>query len=436
LNGHILAVLGRIDQAVEEACAALAGPGDPLAQGYAHYVLSSVSYMRRDGHARLGHIDQALAVLGDGTQLTDLRLLLLANRTNVLADLGRRDEALAAGREAVVLGERAGAPRVHWARTMLAITYYTSGLWDDALTETEPAAGGKNSGYIGIYAHALAALIAGHRGDQEGAAEHLSVIPDTAGWVKQAGPQSLHGPMLAWAIMAEQRSGPDGAIAVLAQCLEPKLAELMPTRHVLLPDLTRLALEVGDTGLAHAAADVATQEAQREPLAWKQSAADHCRGLVQGDTQAVLTAADYARAAGRPLEYGQALENAAVVAAADGDEAVARKLAADAVRQYARLGARWDIRRAGVRLRAHGVRQAHRTYRERPAAGWAAFTPTEAKVAHLVAQGLSNPDVAARLFLSRNTVQTHVSHILAKLGARSRVEIIRLAAAHSPSAAR
>jgi DNA-binding CsgD family transcriptional regulator len=52
------------------------------------------------------------------------------------------------------------------------------------------------------------------------------------------------------------------------------------------------------------------------------------------------------------------------------------------------------------------------------------------KVAYLVADGRSNPDVAAALFLSRNTVQTHVSHILAKLGARSRAEIIREAVRH------
>jgi DNA-binding CsgD family transcriptional regulator len=103
------------------------------------------------------------------------------------------------------------------------------------------------------------------------------------------------------------------------------------------------------------------------------------------------------------------------------------------VRQYARLGAQWHIRRASERLRAHGVRQVPHTYRERPDVGWAALTPTETRVAHLVAQGLSNPDIAARLFLSRNTVQTHVSHILAKLEVPSRVEIIRLAAAHSPS---
>jgi DNA-binding NarL/FixJ family response regulator len=46
------------------------------------------------------------------------------------------------------------------------------------------------------------------------------------------------------------------------------------------------------------------------------------------------------------------------------------------------------------------------------------------KVAGLVAGGKSNPDIAAELFLSRNTVQTHVSHILTKLSARSRVEIV------------
>jgi DNA-binding NarL/FixJ family response regulator len=55
------------------------------------------------------------------------------------------------------------------------------------------------------------------------------------------------------------------------------------------------------------------------------------------------------------------------------------------------------------------------------------------KVARLVARGRSNPDVAADLFLSRNTVQTHVSHILAKLGARSRAEIVREALSHPPA---
>jgi DNA-binding CsgD family transcriptional regulator len=427
LSGNILALLGRIGEAAKEVSTVLAdGSNDPLARGFSHYVLSSLCYMRRDSHARFEHLDQGIAAVGNDARLADLRLLMQANRSNALADLDLKDEALGAGREAVVLGERAGGPRVFWARTMLAVTYYTSGMWSDALTEIEPILGSEISGYIGIYAYALAALIAARRDDGDDAARYLSAVPDTAGWVKQAGPQALHGPMMARAVTAEQHGAPDKSIEVLAQCLDPDLGKMMPMRHVLLPHLTRLALEVGDDRLAHAAADAAAQEATYESLAWKRSVADHCRGLVEQDAQAILAAADYARTAGRVIEYGEALEDAAVLVAESEGEAAARKLAAEAMRQYARLEARWHIRRASERLRAHGVRQVPRTYRNRPNVGWAALTPTEIKVAHLVAQGLSNPDISAKLFLSRNTVQTHVSHILSKLGASSRVEIIRL----------
>jgi DNA-binding CsgD family transcriptional regulator len=85
----------------------------------------------------------------------------------------------------------------------------------------------------------------------------------------------------------------------------------------------------------------------------------------------------------------------------------------------------WDLRRAEARLRHHGIRRGRTSTQARPAHGWDALTATEAKVAGLVAEGRSNPDIATALFLSRNTVQTHVSHILAKLGAHSRAEIIR-----------
>jgi DNA-binding CsgD family transcriptional regulator len=64
------------------------------------------------------------------------------------------------------------------------------------------------------------------------------------------------------------------------------------------------------------------------------------------------------------------------------------------------------------------------------------LTPTELKVAHLVADSQSNPDIAGRLFLSGRTVEVHVSHILTKLDARSRVEIARETAAHRPAADR
>ena len=57
----------------------------------------------------------------------------------------------------------------------------------------------------------------------------------------------------------------------------------------------------------------------------------------------------------------------------------------------------------------------------------------ELEVARLVASGLSNPAIAAELFLSVATVKTHVSHILAKLGLRSRVQLAGWLAAHDVS---
>lgn len=57
--------------------------------------------------------------------------------------------------------------------------------------------------------------------------------------------------------------------------------------------------------------------------------------------------------------------------------------------------------------------------------GWNSLTRTEAKVAHLVADGMTNPQIAAELGLSRRTIASHVSHILQKLDCCSRVELAR-----------
>jgi DNA-binding NarL/FixJ family response regulator len=71
----------------------------------------------------------------------------------------------------------------------------------------------------------------------------------------------------------------------------------------------------------------------------------------------------------------------------------------------------------------HGVRIRGAAGGRRAASGPESLTPTERKVADLVAAGLSNPDVAQRLNLSRRTVESHVSRILAKLGANSRIQV-------------
>ena len=60
--------------------------------------------------------------------------------------------------------------------------------------------------------------------------------------------------------------------------------------------------------------------------------------------------------------------------------------------------------------------------------GWPALTEGELRVVELAAQGHTNAEIAARLFLSRYTVETHLKHVFAKLGLRSRAELAVVAA--------
>jgi DNA-binding CsgD family transcriptional regulator len=60
---------------------------------------------------------------------------------------------------------------------------------------------------------------------------------------------------------------------------------------------------------------------------------------------------------------------------------------------------------------------------ERPSLGWPSLTDAECPVVVLAAQGLSNNEIAQRLYLSRYTVETHLEHIFSKLGVKSREEL-------------
>ena len=66
--------------------------------------------------------------------------------------------------------------------------------------------------------------------------------------------------------------------------------------------------------------------------------------------------------------------------------------------------------------------------RQRPSIGWGSLTPTEEQVVALIAEGNSNPEIAGRLFMSRATVKTHLSHVYTKLSVANRTELAALAA--------
>ncbi len=74
--------------------------------------------------------------------------------------------------------------------------------------------------------------------------------------------------------------------------------------------------------------------------------------------------------------------------------------------------------------------QRGRGQRKRPTSGWASLTPTELDVVRLLSEGLANNDIAARLFISPRTVQTHLTHVYTKLGLTSRVQLAQEAGRH------
>jgi DNA-binding CsgD family transcriptional regulator len=88
-----------------------------------------------------------------------------------------------------------------------------------------------------------------------------------------------------------------------------------------------------------------------------------------------------------------------------------------------RSGTHTVVEAAGKRLRSLGVR----TWRRGSTHG-AALTERERAIAQLVAEGASNPEIAQHLFLSRKTVERHVSNMLRKVGARNRAELAARAA--------
>jgi DNA-binding CsgD family transcriptional regulator len=162
------------------------------------------------------------------------------------------------------------------------------------------------------------------------------------------------------------------------------------------------------------------------PSARAAAASLRCQGLLRSDPGPLHEAVAHYRATGPAVELPTALEDLAVVVAKRGRQDEARAARDEAVGLYDGLQAHWDTRRADSRLRSYGIRRGGRGRRpQRATSGWEALTPTEVQVAALVARGDSTSDIARGMFLSRRTVQTYISRILAKLGAKGRVEIVR-----------
>jgi DNA-binding CsgD family transcriptional regulator/tetratricopeptide (TPR) repeat protein len=423
--------LGEVEKAGQVAADALATASatqDNWAMGWALHVLTIVTGVQGHMTHALPLFDQALTVTQADPGLIDLQLLLQINKAVTLGNLDRHDEAFAAARQARVLADQVGTVvRLAQAHSALGQLLFDTGRWDDALAEVsalradlkEPAAACCDLG--------IAAVICFRRGDIKAAHRHLAAALPYAG---RLGNRVIPSLALARSLRGEEAGDLPAALAALTAGFADETEELEEIED-LLADAVRIATTIGDVAAAEALTDRAAALGAGSEVPRRDANALYCQGLIDRDALVLLRAADRYADASRPLLCAKALEAAAGMFVDGDDRGGARGAFTKAVEVYASLGADADVARLRARFRAHGIRRGPRSKHRQARTGWDSLTPTETRIAGLVQAGLSNPEIAARLFLSRRTVATHVSHILKKLDFHSRTDIAREAALRS-----
>jgi DNA-binding CsgD family transcriptional regulator len=268
----------------------------------------------------------------------------------------------------------------------------------------------------------LAAVIRFHRGETGAARRHLAAADTYAAQIGRA--RLVPSLALARSLDREHDGALPEALAALTGVLD-RHAEELEEIEALIGDGVRLAVQAGDLSTAQAMALRAASLATASPIAHHQAGELYCRGLLDHEGSLLLAAAKLYRDASRPLQQAKALEAAAGEFISAGELRPARAAFNQAVEIYEALGASADVARLQAVFRAHGIRRGPHSKHGHADTGWASLTPTEVKVAALIEEGLSNPEIADRLVLSPRTVGTHVSHILKKLDVHSRIDIAR-----------
>ncbi|CCH28460.1 AAA family ATPase [Actinosynnema sp. NPDC047251] len=205
-----------------------------------------------------------------------------------------------------------------------------------------------------------------------------------------------------------------------------RLADVAAGAHRLyaigsLPDIVEAAVRTGKADVARDAADWYDEWAQTTGQLWSRAVAARCRALLTDEERWFAEAVELHRTSGRPFErartellYGEWLRRER----RRGDARAHLRSALDA---FDRLGAAPWAARARTELRATG--ESHTQPGPDPLS---ALTPQELQVVRMAAEGLSNRDIGAQLFLSPRTVGYHLYKAYPKLGVASRVELGRL----------
>jgi DNA-binding CsgD family transcriptional regulator len=418
-------ILGEVEKAGRVAKVALAlasEAADGWAVAWALHVLTIVAGVQGQMAEALPLFERALAVTEADPLLIDLRLLLQINKAIVLSNLDMHDEALGAAMRARNLADQVGTVnRLAQAHSALGQLLFDTGRWDDAMAEVqviqaelkEPAAACSDLG--------IAAVICFHRGEFSAARGHLASAADRA---KRIGYRVVPSLALARSLEREREGALREALAALTAGFADDHEEHSEIEDVVV-DAVRLAAQIGDLAMARTFAGHAASLAGGSTIPRRLANDLYCRGVVERDADHLIGAAARYADAGRPLLRAKALEAAAGLFVRSDDRGGARDAFTRALEIYGSLGASADVGRLQAQFRAHGIRRGPRAKHRQKLTGWDSLTPTEMKVAALVEEGLSNPQIAAKLFTSRRTVATHVSHILKKLDVHSRIDIAR-----------
>ena len=380
-----------------------------------------------------GQLDDGLELLRDAVRreariTLDARhlqpLLALAAALVYVRQLDQAEEILRIAESQPLDGTAAQAAlRILRARVQLAAGELTQA----ADTAEEALAIAESLGAHGhsSAAHCVLGLIALRQGDLTSAALH--VASDSV-----PGPHSAETYARAEVTMvrAQVSEARDGAAAALGH-IRHMCAGLGSHPGLLLgnpdtaPWLTRTALDAGHGELAAAVAQAAQALASANAgYPAVDAAAAHSRGLAEQDTALLAEAAER-----HPDRWtrASAAEDLGVIHARRAEDRHAVGRLTEAIEGYQAVGAAADMARVRRRLRKLGVRRRHWTRSAtRPEVGWESLTETEGAVAELVAQGLSNRDVAARMYVSVHTVAFYLRQIFRKLEIGSRVELARI----------
>lgn len=303
------------------------------------------------------------------------------------------------------------------------------GAWDAALADAQ--AGEMLAREIGSRAWVEPPLIRAHVAlHREGPVEARSHLAQAVRLVEEGAPNFESGGTVRLKMMILEREKviDEATGTAIGLWSDLEILGLAVDQAPLAPTIARLARDAGRLEVVESVVAFAEAAASRNAgVPSLKSWALRSRGLAEADPDLLLEGLREARRSRRHPDIGHAAAEAALLLAATGRGQEARACAHEALDIWADLQAAAELARLRSRFRTAGIVTGVRGSRSRPRTGWKSLTPTEVRVARLAAEARSNPEIADLLVVSRRTVQTHVGHVLAKLGIASRRELVQAA---------